>query len=61
MIQMAVDLWSAMLTLFLIMEPLGNLPVVVAMMDRLMGMILVIIVVQMFLNGLGHYFQSATP
>ncbi len=58
---MAVDLWSAMLTLFLIMEPLGNLPVVVAMMDRLMGMILVIIVVQMFLNGLGHYFQSATP
>ena len=58
---MAVDLWSAMLTLFLIMDPLGNLLVMVAMMERLIGMILVIIAVQMFLNGLVHYFQPATP
>ena len=29
---MAVDLWSAMLTLFLIMDPLGNLPIVVAIL-----------------------------
>ena len=32
---MAVDLWSAMLTLFLIMDPLGNLPVVVAILKNL--------------------------
>ncbi len=32
---MAVDLWSAMLTLFLIMDPLGNLPVVVAILKDL--------------------------
>ena len=32
---MAVDLWSAMLTLFLIMDPLGNLPIVVAILKDL--------------------------
>jgi multiple antibiotic resistance protein len=32
---MAVDLWSAMLTLFLIMDPLGNLPIVVAILKGL--------------------------
>lgn len=32
---MAVDLWSAMLTLFLIMDPLGNLPIVVAILRNL--------------------------
>jgi multiple antibiotic resistance protein len=32
---MAVDLWSAMLTLFLIMDPLGNLPIVVAILKNI--------------------------
>ena len=32
---MAVDLWSAMLTLFLIMDPLGNLPIVVSILKDL--------------------------
>lgn len=32
---MAVDLWSAMLTLFLIMDPLGNLPIVVSILKGL--------------------------
>jgi multiple antibiotic resistance protein len=32
---MTVDLWSAMLTLFLIMDPLGNLPVVVAILKNI--------------------------
>lgn len=32
---MSVDLWSAMLTLFLIMDPVGNLPVVVAILKNI--------------------------
>lgn len=64
---MAMDLWSAMLTLFLIMDPLGNLPIVVAILRNLpeqrrnkvliRELVLSLIVLLLFLYG-GQSFLS---
>ena len=64
---MAVDLWSAMLTLFLIMDPLGNLPVVVAILKDLKPerrrfvlireLVLSLVILLLFLYG-GQSFLS---
>ena len=64
---MAVDLWSAMLTLFLIMDPLGNLPIVVAILKNIKAerrmkvlvreLLLSLVILLLFLYG-GQAFLS---
>ena len=64
---MAVDLWSAMLTLFLIMDPLGNLPIVVAILKNINAerrmkvlvreLLLSLVILLLFLYG-GQAFLS---
>lgn len=61
------DIATASVTLFFIMDPLGNVPVFNMMklgargaraLERLMGMLLVILATRMLLNGVRDFVRS---
>ena len=74
---MKTTIYTAAITLFLVMDPIGNIPIFVSRLknvdptrraylilreacialERLMGMVLTTLSVQMFLSGISEYFH----